>query len=167
MFSIILCLTTTVFLGSVWVSEHGNATPLQIEETKFFVQLFAPSDGSSTISREFDATVVPLVPLRSCYGWRIKVTPSIKLIRFREEFTLPSEPKLWSGENNDFATNKIIDERRTSITTRFVTPDKGWVENVWCVVEGDPEGNHSMKVYFNDQFIKLFDFEVRRLPNQN
>ena len=158
-----ICLTVAVLLGSVGVSAHGNAAPLQIEETKFFVQLFAPSDGSSVISQEFETTVVPLVPHRSCYGWRIKVAPSITLIRFREEFTLPSAPKFWSDENNEFATNKIIDERRTSVTNRFITPDKGWVEHAWCVVEGDPEGEYSMKVHFNDQFIKQFVFEVRKL----
>ena len=85
-----ICLTIAVLLGNAGVSAHGNAAPLQIEETKFFVQLFAPSDGSSVISQEFETTVVPLVPHRSCYGWRIKVAPSITLIRFREEFTLPS-----------------------------------------------------------------------------
>ena len=107
--------------------------------------------------------VVPLVPDRSCYGWRIKVSSSDALIRFREEFMLPSEPKHWSDERNEFATKRIVDERRTSITNRFIKPDKGWVENSWCVAEGDPEGKYSMKVYFNDQFIKLFEFEVRGL----
>ena len=85
----------------------------------------------------------------------------------RNEFTLPTEPKRWSGENNEFATNKIINKRRTSVTNRFVTPDKGWVENAWCVVKGDPEGDYSMKVYLNDQFIKKFDFKVRKLATRN
>jgi len=159
--------------GSVWAdlddgaaAQAGDYTtgPLQIEEIRFFVQLFGPSGGEYEVSQDFDATVVPLVPDRVCYGWRIKVPLTSKLIRFREEFTIPTAPTTWSGESDEFATNTIIDERRTSVTNRFVTPDKGWVENVWCVLEGDPEGDYSMKVYFNDQFIKQFDFEVRRPP---
>ena len=146
---------------------NADPAPLQIQETNFFVRLSAPSDGSATTSQEFDTTVVPLVPRRSCYGWRIKVSTDQKLIKFREEFTLPTEPKRWSGENNEFATNKIINKRRTSVTNRFVTPDNGWVENAWCVIKGDPEGDYSMKVYLNDQFIEKFYFKVRKLATRN
>ena len=106
-------------------------TLLQIEEIRFFVRWSAPSGGEHGVSQDFDATIVPLVPERVCYGWRIKVPSSIKLIKFREEFTLPTEPTRWSGENDEFATNKIIDKRRTSVTNRFITPDKGWVGNIW------------------------------------
>ena len=161
-----ICLYSFVTIGGLSVSANGNPFPLQIEETRFFVQLFTPSGGQSEVSQDFYTTIVPLVPKRVCYGWRIKVPSSIKLIKFREEFSVPTEPTRWSGENNEFATNKIIDKRRTSVTIRFTTPDKGWVENAWCVLKGDPEGNHSMKVYFNDQFIKEFYFEVRRLPTK-
>ena len=64
-------------------------------------------------------------------------------------------------------TNRIVNNRRTSITKRFVTPVDGWVENAWCVVKGDPEGDYSIKVYLNNQFIKKFDFEIRKLPKKN
>ena len=64
--------------------------PLQIEEIRFFVQLSGPSGGEYEVSQDFDATVVPLVPYRVCYGWRIKVPPTSKLIKFREESTLPT-----------------------------------------------------------------------------
>jgi len=165
-------LTASIFLysfvtiGGLYVSANGNASPLQNEETGFFVRFSTPIYGQSEVFQEFDTTIVPLVPKRVCYGWRIKVPSSIKLIKFREEFTLPNEPKRWSGENDEFATNKIIDKRRTSVTIGFIAPDKGWVKHVWCVLKGDPEGNHSMKVYINDEFIKKFDFEVRRLPTK-
>jgi len=159
-----ICLTFAVLLGSAGVNAHGNAAPLKIEETKFFVRLFAPSIGVSKVFHDIGTTIVPLVPGSVCYGWRIKVSSSIKLVALREEFTLPAEPIWWSGENDEFTTNRVIDKRRTSVTNEFITPDEGWVENIWCVVEGDPEGNYFMKVYFNDQFIKKFEFEVRRVP---
>ena len=148
-------------------STPASSGTLKIEETKFFVRLYTISNDGSEISRDFDTTLVPLVPDRSCYGWQIKVPSDANLINLREEFMLPNEPSFWSGENNEFATNRIVNNRRTSITERFVTPDKGWVENEWCVAKGDPEGDYLIKVYFDDQFIQKFDFEVRKLPTKN
>ena len=77
-----------------------------------------------------DSPLVPHMPRKSCYGWGIKVSTADTLIKFREEFTLPAEPKFWSGENNEFATNRIINKRRISITNEFSKPDKGWVKKV-------------------------------------
>jgi len=140
---------------------------LKIEETKFFVRIYTTSKDGFEITQDFDTTLVPLVPYRSCYGWQIKVPTDAKLIKLREEFMLPNAPSFWSGESDEFATNRIVNNRRTSITKRFVIPDDGWVENAWCVVKGDPEGDYSIKVYLNNQFIKKFDFEIRKLPKKN
>jgi len=159
-----LCLTLAVILGSAGASwGNGRVKPFEILETKFFVVLYADTATGQETSQEFETTLVPHMPRKSCYGWGIKVSTADTLIKFREEFTLPAEPKFWSGENNEFATNRIINKRRTSITNEFSKPDKGWVKKVWCVVKGDPEGKYSIKVFFNDQFIKNFDFEVRRM----
>jgi hypothetical protein len=159
----ILGITITVLLGSISV----RAAPLTIEETKFFVRFSTWSSDGSIITQELDTNSVPLIPKRICYGWGVKVSTDAKLIKFREEFSLPSEPKYWSGENNEFATNSIINKRQTSITTQFAAPDKGWIKHGWCVAKGDPEGDYSMRVYFNDRFIKKFDFEVRKPKEKN
>ena len=152
-------LLPVLFLAS---SLPVRSAELVIEDTKFVVQLFSKTESGTPISQDLFTTVAPLVPGQCCFGWRIKVSADIGIIKFREEFTVPSEPEYWSGEDNRFATNVIINDGRTSITKRFAVPDKGWIENFWCFAEGDPEGNYSMRVYFNGRFVEQFDFEAKQ-----
>jgi len=56
---------------------------------------------------------------------------------------------------------KITNNRRTSITEVFVVPENGWIENVSCVAEGDPEGEYSINIYIDEKYIQRFDFKVK------
>ena len=117
-------LLSLIFLGLFLTSSMtARSAELVIEDTKFVVQLFTKTKNGTEISQDFFTTVAPLVPGQCCFGWRIKVSADIGLINFREEFTVPSEPEYWSGENDHFSTNVIINDRRTSITNQFVVPD--------------------------------------------
>ena len=156
-------LPSLLLLGLFLTSSMpARSAELVIEDTKFVVKLFTKPKAGTEISQDLFTTVAPLVPGQCCFGWRIKVPADTGIIKFREEFTVPSEPEYWGGEDNHFATNVIINDRRTSITNQFVVPDKGWIENLWCFVEGDPEGDYSMKVYLNEKFIEQFDFKVKK-----
>ena len=156
-------LLSLIFLGLFLTSSMlARSAELVIEDTKFVVKLFTKPKAGTEISQDLFTTVAPLVPGQCCFGWRIKVPADTGIIKFREEFTVPSEPEYWGGEDNHFATNVIINDRRTSITNRFAVPDKGWIENLWCFVEGDPEGNYSMRVYLNEIFVQQFDFQAKK-----
>ena len=144
-------LIAAVFIGPL------QAETLKVEETEFLVTL-SDRQGNTVM---FRSEIVPLIPYRSCYGWRVRLSGDESLVKFKEIFRLPAEPEIWSAENDEFSTSRIAKDRRTSITERFAVPDDGWIGNSWCVVEGDPEGTYSMDVYVNGEFVKAFDFEVR------
>ncbi len=149
LYLLILIVTPKTLLADSW----------SIEKTEFFV-LFNNGTG---VFEKYQTTSVPLVPKRSCYGWRIKFKGALKLARYKEILSLPSAPKYWPGENNEFAANKITNNRRVSITERYVVPKNGWIKNTWCVVKGDPVGDYSIKVFVDETFVQQFDFELKKL----
>lgn len=146
-------LMNAAFLGSV------QAQTVPVEGAEFVVFL---SDGKGN-EFIYKSRIVPLIPDLSCYGWRLRLVGGKGLIKFKEILSLPTEPEYWSGEKDEFSTHEITDARRTSITEEFVTMKDGWIKNSWCVAPGDPEGEYSMEVYINGQFVKRFDFEVRNI----
>jgi len=88
-----------MFLATAIASYAGDWS---IEETEFFVLLYNVFEEVY----EFDTTLVPLVPDQSCYGWRIRVKGTIKLMKFKEILALPKEPITWAGEDNEFTPKK-------------------------------------------------------------
>lgn len=158
--TILLCAT---FLFSPLLTSFVNAqTNFDIVEGPYFYFSVTSENGSL---REIRSRVVPNVPRHVCYGWRMRLQNSAKLVQFTEEFSLPSEPDYWSNENNSYATNAISNDRKKSITKRFVLPQDGWIGNGWCVAKGDPNGTYSMKIFVSGVAIKEIDFEVVSLAD--
>lgn len=135
----------------------ARSQAVRTESAEFVVFL---TDGRGGL-QVLGSKIVPLVPNLACYGWRIRVLDIQGTVKMREVFTLPKEPDYWGGETDEFGTNRIVGDRRTSITERFEVLRDGWVANSWCVAEGDPEGRYTMEVFINDVFIERFDFLVR------
>jgi hypothetical protein len=93
------------------------------------------------------------------YGWRLKLNTQARSVHWREEFSLPAVPHTWGFE--------VPGEKRTlqdgglkCITEGDVAPSNGWVENSWCVAQGDPKGEYAMKIYVDGTFVKRFNFTV-------
>ena len=121
--------------------------------------------GSDGTVRKFERNVVPNIPKNVCYGWRLKLKNASNIVKFTEEFSLPSEPNYWPNEDDSYATNTVSKDRKSSLTQKFVTPKHGWIENGWCIVEGDPLGIYKMKIFISDVFVYEFEFEVLTLDN--
>ena len=148
------CAGLLVFL--ILVSGVGRAAMLETAE--FVVSV---SDGQGN-SRSVISNVVPYLPERACFGWRIRLADRRALVRYREVLKLPQAPKFWSGENDAYSPHSFSADRTTATTEEFAAPDKeGWIASSWCIAAGDPTGPHSIDVFIDGQLAKHFDFEVK------
>ncbi|MBG6158756.1 hypothetical protein IWQ52_004837 [Labrenzia sp. EL_159] len=145
----LLAVSTFLFL-------IANTHAVEIEKTEFVVGL---SDGNYD-PVYLPSDVVPLLPDRACFGWRIKISGDEKLVFTREILKLPEQPEYWSGEDDKYSTSQISEDRTTAITDEYLPVVDGWVENYWCVSEGDPIGDCLLEVYFGDVPAGRFEFEI-------
>lgn len=135
---------------------------ISVEEAAFVVTLDDNPEDEKAYS--YQSNRVPFLPGKSCYGWRLRLSDAGKVVNVKEVLTLPSDPTYWPHEPSEFDTTAKFRDRTTTITERYVTPDKGWIGNGWCVLEGDPKGAYSAEVSIDGQFVQRFDFEVRDMP---
>ncbi|MEQ8784388.1 MAG: hypothetical protein RIE06_32410 [Roseibium album] len=145
----LLAVSTFLFL-------IANAHAVEIERAEFVVGI-AEGDFEPVYYR---ADKVPLLPDRACFGWRIKISGDEKLVFTREILKLPEQPEYWSGEDDKYSTSQISEDRTTAITDEYLPVVDGWVENYWCVSEGDPIGDCLLEVYFGDVPAGRFEFEI-------
>ncbi|MBG6160591.1 hypothetical protein IWQ54_000241 [Labrenzia sp. EL_195] len=145
----LLAVSTFLFL-------IANTHAVEIEKTEFVVGL---SDGNYD-PVYLPSDVVPLLPDRACFGWRIKNSGDEILVFTREILKLPEQPEYWSGEDDKYSTSQISEDRTTAITDEYLPVVDGWVENYWCVSEGDPIGDCLLEVYFGDVPAGRFEFEI-------
>lgn len=110
----------------------------------------ADADGPGLVP----ASKVPLTPGVS-YGWVIKVATDEPVVRWREEFTLPSAPDYWpSGVS-------VSADRRTSTTVRETYVVDETIQNFWTVVDGDPAGMYVIHITLEGGEEVTFRFDVK------
>jgi hypothetical protein len=147
-----------VFTAGAWLT--GAALGAEVAEVEFLVSV---SDGEGN-QRSIQADVVPYLPDRACFGWRLRLAGAPTLVRYREVLTLPEAPAFWTGEDDSYSPHKYSADRTTATTEEFAAPDKdGWISSHWCIAEGDPVGAHSIDVYIDDSLVRHFAFEVKKL----
>lgn len=145
---------------AVWFFAPGAAQAVTVESAEFLVSI---SDGEGN-QRSIQADVVPYLPDRACFGWRLRLTDSPQIVRYREVLKLPEAPEFWSDENDAYSPHRYSADRTTATTEEFAAPDRdGWISSNWCIAAGDPVGPHSIDVYIEDHLVKHFDFEVKKL----
>jgi hypothetical protein len=145
-------------LTPLW-SQQASAGPYTVEVAEFVVSI---SDGDGN-QRSAVGDVVPYLPNRACFGWRLRLAETPAIVLVREVLQLPEAPAFWSGEHDAYSTHTFSADRTTAITEEYRAPQDGWLESSWCIVEGDPAGAHSIDVYIEDALIRHFDFEVKKL----
>jgi len=151
--AVLLCL------APLW-SQPASAATYTVEVAEFVVSI---SDGEGN-QRSAVGDVVPYLPNRACFGWRLRLAGAPAIVRVREVLQLPEAPAFWSGEDDAYSTHTFSADRTTAITEEYKAPQDGWLESSWCIVEGDPAGAHSIDVYIEDALVRHFDFEVKKLP---
>ncbi|MGF1592060.1 MAG: hypothetical protein ACFCUW_02200 [Kiloniellaceae bacterium] len=130
----------------------------QVEAAEFVVSL---DDGEGN-ERSVVSDLVPYLPNRACFGWRIRLADAPALVRVREVLKLPAAPDFWSGEDDQYSPHTYSADRTTATTEEFAAPKDGWLSNQWCIVEGDPTGAHFIEVFIEDELVRRFDFEVKK-----
>lgn len=141
----------------------AGARTISIADALFVVTLDNDQETETAFSYESDQ--VPFLPGQSCYGWRLRLSDAVKVVRFKEVLNAPSDPAFWPHAPSEFDTTARFRDRTITVTERTIMPEEGWIGNGWCVLEGDPKGAYSVEVSVNGQFAQRFDFEVRDMPD--
>ena len=55
---------------------------------------------------------------------------------------------------------KISADRRTATEEGDYPVVDGWVVNTWSFAEGDPVGDHIVRIYINEKLVRTFRFKV-------
>jgi hypothetical protein len=150
---VVLCALQVI--GSPCLAQTPIAT-----DVEFLVSV----TGADGVTHTEPSNVVPLIPDRACYEWRIRLEFGDQLITATEVFALPAMPKQWGGvDGNEYSSSKISGDRKVSETTLFYKPKDGWIAHGWCVADGDPAGQYSIKVYVGDRLIHEFEFRAENV----
>ena len=89
------------------------------------------------------------------FGWRLEFEGRRQTIRFREEFMLPSPAQTWQvGHETTVAADRASavtegDRRLGSEMT---------LRNAWIHTEGDPKGQHTMRIWVDGKLVREIDF---------
>ena len=151
--AVALVAATAVAALTPSIVKAGNANVV----ARMFVVTIRNDDG--TIAA-YQGEAVPYLPGQACYRWRIRLDHPPSLVRYDEVFTLPAAPETWGGEDRDYATNTISQDRRTSMTSEFAVPVDGWIEHGWCVADGDPPGTYEMAIGIDGTPAATFTFTL-------
>jgi hypothetical protein len=144
--------------AALWLFVPLAGQAFTLAASEFLVSV---SDGESTL-RSIESDVVPYLPDRACFGWRLRFAEPPALARYREVLQLPAAPAFWSGEDDPYSPHRYSADRTTATTEEYAAPDvEGWIASTWCIAEGDPVGPHSVDVYIDGRHVEHFDFEVK------
>jgi len=112
-------------------------------------------------SHRTKTTRIPNIPDRMCFGWVVNVKPRDELAKITEIFTLPDEPEIWGGvEDDPYSQTTTSKDRKIATTNFFVALKKGEIENSWCITKGDKSGPHQIIVLYGSQVLAEFEFEL-------
>src|SRR3546814_14139846 len=64
--------------------------------------------------RSIASTLVPYLPDRACFGWRIRLAEAPPVVRVREVLRLPEPPLFWSGEDDPYSPHVFSADRTTA-----------------------------------------------------
>jgi hypothetical protein len=105
-----------------------------------------------------ETTDVPYRPNRACYHWVLRVAPEQRDVVVRELFELPAPAEQWNPDpGGTTVVGRDGSRAATEITDSIAD---GEIGHGWCVAEGDPSGDHRIRVYEGDRLLHEFRFRV-------
>lgn len=141
--------------GSMAALAAGNDTKPSVAKAEG--GLFGPGDASA---QNFVASSALPLNDGQAFGWQIVLRNPPRVVRVREELTLPSEPKTW-GDPEPGIKRKTTPDGRTAITELQLQPVNGVISQSWMVTTGDPKGRWVVKVRVEDGPEHVFIFNAR------
>jgi len=130
--------------------------PISVVDSKFYVGT-RNSDKEDFTWKE--STFVPLIPDNTCYSWEIKLDVMKVKVRLMEEYIAPSKPEVWSSDD-DFNSMYFKKDKTVSVSEEDIMVEDGFLSHEWCVLKGDPTGNHKINIYLDGILKKSFEFVV-------
>jgi len=132
------------------------------------------ADGLVLLSAEFglleespDGTIIiksaDTIPFKEgqAYGWRLRFRTERESVALREELQLPAKPKSWETPDGDAGRKfKISPDGRTGTTEADALLDGGVLTNAWKIGDGDPTGDHVLRLYIEGKLVRTFKFKV-------
>jgi anti-anti-sigma factor len=137
-----------------WLPSPPPVAP-KIDRAVFLVSTKDRTGRSTTI----ESDVVPLLPGRSSYQWRLHLRDATpKSVTLKEILTLPTPSDGWP------LAPELTSEThsRRAITEETLDARDGWISQSWRVANGDPPGPYAIDVHLDGAFIHRFVFQVRR-----
>ncbi|MGE0421900.1 MAG: hypothetical protein AB7O88_06535 [Reyranellaceae bacterium] len=107
-----------------------------------------------------ETNVVPLWPVRSCFGWVVVLRGGYRIVEVTEIQHAPG-PTRFTGSG--FEINPKSDG--TTLKTHMPVID-GKISHSWCVNDADPPGEWRFQIYVDGVFIAEFRFCGIRLPER-
>lgn len=115
--------------------------------------IFALPGPNSTLVQS--TTVMPFVK-GACFAWRLRFDKAKAPIEVTEIFTVPDSN--WQED----VTSAISSDGLVSTQALNLSPEDGWIENGWCVDEGEPAGTYLFEIRRADEVLANFEFEITR-----
>lgn len=137
-----------------------GALGFEVRETTF--EVYHTENGEEVSEA---TTTVPLSPdNETCWNWFIRSTEDTGNVTFTERLIMPEAPESW-GDTDEIPDGQIgklrlEDDGKIGITTRKADLDDGWFGHGWCILPGDPTGDHAVEVSIDGQMVHRFEFEV-------
>jgi hypothetical protein len=147
-------------LAALVVLAPTAALAFDVRETAF--EVYHTENGEEVSEA---TTTVPLsFDNQTCWNWWIRSVDTDGEVTFTERLVMPEAPESWGDpeEIPEGQIGKLVLEEggKIGISTRKATLDDGWFGHGWCVVPGDPIGDHYVEVTMEGELIHRFDFEV-------
>lgn len=103
--------------------------------------------------------VIPLWPVRSCFGWRVAVPGPDRQVRVREVQTAPGKTRFDVGADVRVNPQSDMTERHYTDWSRG-----GYVESAWCVNDADPPGLFKFEIFIDGRPSGEFKFCADHFP---
>ena len=103
--------------------------------------------------------VVPLWPVRSCFGWVVTLPERDRSVDYVEIQRQPAPTRFTGG---GFVANEASDT--TTRKARAAIGKDGLLSHSWCVNDADPEGEVRFEIHVEGRFVAEFKFCAVKLP---
>ena len=136
---------------SAWAAPSDRKPPRSYP----FVRI---DSGQGRTNGPVETNVVPLWPVRSCFGWVVVLRGPDRMVEMTEKQYAPG-PTRFTG--SDFVIGPNSD---STVMKRQLPVIGGKITHGWCVNDADPVGEWRFEIYVDGVFVAEFKFCGIKLP---
>jgi len=103
--------------------------------------------------------VIPLWPVRSCFGWTVAVPGTVRSVKILEVQQAPGSTRFEVGPETKVNPQSDRTERRLEAVSY-----NNQVSSAWCVNDADPPGLYQFDIYVDGRLMGQFMFCAVKFP---